>query len=230
MTLGECGSYTGFRQRMAPDNAGARTAPIHPGSAASSLGKYIAMRPHNARITAAITRNFAEANEALLKLTAYDKLNGTGFNRHAASFFSIAEKALFSDMIAGAIRIFDDHKEAGSLWYIIRCHEAAAHRAARACGIDMDELRRIVPKLRHIRDKTHFHIDKRTVEDPAMVWSDTNLSRGELTKALPNAAVLLANIRNHVYGENGDALTRYDGADVSMIVDACAEAARRAEK
>jgi len=128
------------------------------------------MRPHNARIAAAITRNFAEANEA------------------------------------------------------------AARRAARACGIDMDELQRIVPKLRHIRDKTHFHIDKRTVEDPAMVWSDANLSRGELTKALRNAAVLLANIRNHVHGENGDVLTRYDGADVSMIVDACAEAARRAEK
>jgi len=109
MTLGECGSYTGFRQRMAPDNAGARSAPTHPGSAASSLGKYLAMRPHNAGIAAAITRNFAEANEA------------------------------------------------------------AAHRAARACGIDMDELRSIVPKLRHIRDKTHFHIDKRTVEDPAMV-------------------------------------------------------------
>ena len=124
------------------------------------------MRPHNAGIAAAITRNFAEANEA------------------------------------------------------------AAHRAARTCGIDMDELRRIVPKLRHIRDKTHFHIDKRTVENPVMVWSDANLSRGELTKALRNAALLLVN----VYGENGDALTPYDGADVSMIVDACAEAARRAEK
>jgi len=47
---------------------------------------------------------------------------------------------------------------------------------------------------------------------------------------LRNATLLLANIRNHVHGENGDALTRYDGADVSMIVDACAEAARRAEK
>ena len=124
------------------------------------------MRHDDARILAAINRNFAEADSALLKLAAYNRLNQAGFTFTGMSFFVIAAQALFNDMIAGAIRIFDEHKEAGSLWYIIRCNEPAAQKAANACGIDMDELKAIVPKLRHIRDKTHFHIDKRNVENP----------------------------------------------------------------
>ena len=190
------------------------------------------MRPHNARILAAINRNFAEANDAILKLTAYNSLHQAGLNARGASFFAIADQALFNDMIAGAIRIFDEHKEAGSVWYIIRCHEAVAHTAARSCGIDMDAMRTIVPKLRHVRDKTHFHIDKRNVENPALVWSHADISIDEFTNALRNAALLLAKIKQHIYGGKMDVLTAYDGSDVRRIVDALAastDAARRPE-
>ena len=180
------------------------------------------MRPHNARILAAINRNFAEANDAILKLTAHDSLHRAGFNPTGVSFLAIADQALFNDMIAGAIRIFDEHKEAGSLWYIIRCHEAVAHAAARSCGIDMDEMRTIVPKLRHVRDKTHFHIDKRNVENPALVWSHADISIDEFTKALRNAAVLLAKIKQDIYGGKMDVLTPYEGSDVRRMVDAFA--------
>lgn len=190
------------------------------------------MRPHNARILAAINRNFAEANDAILKLTAHDSLHRAGFSPTGVSFLAIADQALFNDMIASAIRIFDEHKEAGSLWYIIRCHEAVALAAARSCAIDMDEMRTIVPKLRHVRDKTHFHIDKRNVENPALVWSHADISIDEFTKALRNAAALLAKIKQDIYGGKMDVLTWYDGSDVRRMVDgfaASTEAARRHE-
>ena len=184
------------------------------------LRKRVTMRPDNARIMAAINRNFAEANNAILKLTAHNSLNKAGFTYTGMSFFVIADQALFNDMIASAIRIFDDHKEAGSIWYIIRCHEAAAQKAAQACGVNIGEMRMIVPKLHHIRDKTHFHIDKRAVENPSLVWSHADISGDEFTKALRDAALLLAKIKQDVYGGELDKLTPYDGSDVKQIIDA----------
>ena len=178
------------------------------------------MRPDSVRIMAAINRNFAEANDAILKFIAYNSLNETGIDVTGINFFAIANQALFNDMIASAIRIFDEHKEAGSLWYIIRCHGAAAHKSASSCGIDMNEMRSIVPKLRHIRDKTHFHIDKRTVENPALVWSHADISADEFIKALRNAALLLATIKHDVYGGEMARQASYDGSDVRRIIDA----------
>ena len=186
------------------------------------------MKPNKARILAAINRNFAEANNAILKLTACNNLNNAGFSCTGMSFFVIADQALYNDMVASAIRIFDDHKEAASLWYIIRCNEAAAQKAAKACNVDIDELRKIVPKLRRIRDKTHFHIDKRTVENPSQVWGDADISGEEFTKALHAAALLLAKIKQDVYGEELDQLTPYDGSDVKQIIAVYAASKRTA--
>jgi len=185
------------------------------------------MRPADARFLAAINRNFAEANNAILKLTAYNCLNEAKFIYTGTSFFVIAHQALYNDMIANAIRIFDDHKEAGSLWYIIRCNEHAAKKAAEACGINIDDLKAIAPKLRHIRDKTHFHIDRRTVENPSLVWIDANISGHEFTNALHNAALLLAKIKQDVFGVEMDKLTPYDGSDVKHIIDAYAATQRK---
>lgn len=178
------------------------------------------MRPIEARVLAAIDRNFAEADSALLKLTAYNKLATLTMPHPGMNFFVIAQQALFNDMVASAIRIFDDHKEAGSLWYIVRCNESAAKKAAQAFGISLDELRMMVPRLRHIRDKTHFHIDRRTVENPSKVWSGADISSGELSDAFHKVALLLAHMKQELYGGEIENLTRYDGSDVQVIVDA----------
>jgi hypothetical protein len=178
------------------------------------------MKPNRARVLAALNRNFAEANNAILKLAACNSLREAGLPQAGMSFFVIADQALFNDMVASAIRLFDDHKEAGSLWYIIRCHAQVARKAAATCGISIEELCRIIPKLRHIRDKTHFHIDRRAVEEPSLVWSAADISGDELTSALHNAALLLATIKQDIYGGDLEQLTDYDGSDVQEIVDA----------
>ena len=178
------------------------------------------MKPDEARVLAALNRNFSEADHAILKLTAYNSLKRCVASSAGTRFFTIAEQTLYNDMIAGAIRIFDDHKEAGSLWYIIRCFRNVAQNIAMTCGIDMDALRKIVPKLRHIRDKTHFHIDRRTVAEPDLVWTNAGLGYDELTNALHDAATLLTKIKQEVYGGEMNRLTPYDGSDVKQIVEA----------
>lgn len=172
------------------------------------------------RLQAALKRNFAELNNAILKRTAYNQLCKAGFTYTGMSFFVIADQALFNDMIAGAIRVFDDHKDVSSIWYIIRCNEGAAKKAAAACGTSIESLRAIVPKLRHIRDKTHFHIDREAVEAPDEVWKYAGISGDELTDALYGAAALIAHIKREIYGGELDKLTPYDGSDVHQAVKA----------
>ena len=172
------------------------------------------------RLRAALKRNFAEVNNAILKRTAYNQLCTAGFNYTGMSFFVIADQALFNDMIASAILVFDDHKDVSSLWYIIRSNEAAAKKAAAACGINIEKLREIVPKLRRIRDKTHFHIDRKAVEAPKEVWKSADISGDELTDALYGAAKLITQIKKEIFGGDLEELTPYDGSDVHEIVKA----------
>jgi hypothetical protein len=179
-----------------------------------------AMKPDPTRILAALNRNWEEANNAILKLTAFNQLNKIGFSDTEISFFSIVDQALYNDILAGAIRIFDDHKEAGSLWYIVRCKASAATQAAHECGINLPQLRKIVPKLLHIRNKTHFHIDRRALDNPSAVWTDADMSGQELAQALYDAAHLLARIKQNLYGGELEQLTPYDGSDAQQIIRA----------
>jgi hypothetical protein len=182
------------------------------------------MKPDHVRVLAAIDRNFAEANDALMELTAYDSLRRARLSDARPNFFAIAEQALFNDMVAGAIRVFDDHKDVASLWYVMRCHRAVAQGAAQACGIDIDELKSITARLRHIRDKIHFHIDRHAVTEPALVWTHANISTGQFSHALHAAALLLAKIRQEVYGGEPESIAAYDGSDVERIIAAYAAA------
>lgn len=182
------------------------------------------MTAPDARLRGAIKRVFAEANKALLKRTAYNSLCTAGFTYTGISFFAIAEQALYNDLIASAIRIFDDHKDVASLWYIIRCQEGVAKTAAAKCGVNLDELRAIVPKLKHVRDKTHFHIDRKGVEQPREVWKTANITGGELTNALNDAAKLVAQIKKELFEGNLDVSTPYDGSDIKEIIDAYTKA------
>lgn len=183
-----------------------------------------AMKPDASRLRAAIDRNFSEANSALHKLTAWQCLRQAGIDEAGADFFAITRQALYNDMLAGAIRIFDDHKEAAALWYIIRCCGPFAHRAAQACGIDLDKLQKVIPKLRHVRDRFHFHIDRRSVEHTAPIWRDAGMTEEELGDALRDAARLLAKIRQESFGGELAELPVYDGSDVKRIIDAAKKA------
>lgn len=183
------------------------------------------MRPDELRVLAAIRRNFEEADQAILKLTAYRALSGApalgnGVNgmNGGADFFAIAERALYNDAVASVIRIFDDHKEAGSFWYVIRCCADAALVAAKACDISIDNLRSIAPRLQFVRNRTHFHIDKRALDNPSGVWAEAGLSVDEMDAALRAAARLLAQLKRDRYGGRLESLTPYDAADIADII------------
>lgn len=171
-------------------------------------------------LLAAIERNFAEANNAILKLTAYNELCRQDITYVRMSFFVIVQQALYNDMIAHAIKILDTHSNARGLQYIKEVNMAAFQSSARRHGIDLSELETLAAKLKRVRDKTHFHIDADSVKDPRAVWASADIDGGLFSRSLTHIAVLLAELKKHLFEGDPLEVTKYDGSDIRKIVKA----------
>ena len=60
--------------------------------------------------------------------------------------------------------------------------------------INITELECVSDKLKHIRDKTHFHIDADGMLDTKAVWEEANLSGKELSAAIDAVWAILKNL------------------------------------
>jgi len=107
--------------------------------------------------------------------------------------------ALFNDYIAHSIKVLEDRGNAASCWYLYRSRQDVFDAAAREFAIDLAKILAMTKKLKHVRDKTHFHIDRNGVLDPKVVWSDADINGKELADVvvlvwgLLNAARILLN-------------------------------------
>jgi hypothetical protein len=172
------------------------------------------------RLLSAIERNLAEISNALLKITAHDQLCRTEFTYCGPSFFLIAMDALVNDAFAHVIRVLDEHDDAASFWYIKNCKEKVVRVAAQEAGFDVDQLRDLSSQLKIVRDRTHFHIDKRDVVDPEAVWKRANLTGMALISQLRGLADTLARTKQALIGGERSGVTAYDGSDVPKIISA----------
>jgi len=60
---------------------------------------------------------------------------------------------------------------------------------------DFFKISKVSEKLKHIRDKTHFHIDTSGVLDAKAVWREAGLSGKELSAAVDAAWHLLTDLQ-----------------------------------
>jgi hypothetical protein len=174
------------------------------------------------RYLSAIRRNLAETNNAILKRRALTGLYSID-SAHGLDFFRIAAHALYNDLVSHALRVFDRNGQSASFWYVVRTDEAIAKRAARRHGVSLDEIERLSEQFKHIRDKTHFHIDRDAVMDPSKVWSTAGLTGDELGYVLESAWKVLAGIWHELRGESFE-IPEYDGSDVGKIIRAYSKA------
>lgn len=151
---------------------------------------------------------------ALLGLHSADSSHAGPLN-----FFEIAAHALYNDLVAHAARVFDRHPDAASFWYVVRCDEASARAQATALGVDLDQLGALADKLKGIRDKTHFHIDKKAVTDPKLVWAAAEINGDAFGSGLEGAFRVLAGLhfKRHRVTKS---VPEYDGSDAIKIMRA----------
>ena len=146
----------------------------------TSQGSQDAM--NDSRYKQAIERNLAELQRAILNRSTLVSLGAEGRISHL--FLKLIYFALFNDYIAHCIKVFERGSRAASFWYIYRTDRKPLDGYARRNNISVATLEQVSKKLTHLRNKTHFHIDKEGVFDPKAVWLEAGLSGSELSNAV----------------------------------------------
>jgi hypothetical protein len=170
------------------------------------------------RFRVAVSRNTAEAHNAILKRRALMGLHSAN-SAHSLDFFVIAAQSLFNDVVAHAMRLFDRSSQSASFWYVTRCDIKTYEASANARGISTEKLVDLAARFKGIRDQTHFHIDRDAVFDPKSVWSAAGITGDELRWALESAYAILSDIQFALSGER-PSLPDYDGSDAPKIIRA----------
>ena len=148
------------------------------------------------RYSKAIERNLAEMQRAILNRTTLlgiERSKGVG-----ALFLQLAYLALFNDYVARCIKVFEQGKKAASFWYIYRSDPGIINAFAKKEKIDLDTINAVSAKLKHIRDKTHFHIDADGVLDTKAIWRDADLTGKQLSKAVDDAWAILVHLQQQL--------------------------------
>ena len=168
------------------------------------------------RYEKAIKRNLDELHHAILERKALVGLRNVE-SFHAWDFFRITGYALFNDIVSHTIKVFEDSSRSTSFWYLEKSDKAAMNRAARATGVQIKDIKDLCAGLEHIRNKTHFHIDKDAILNPQKVWKDADVKDDDLETLLESAARILIHLLKEKTGIEYD-VPKYGGTDVEEII------------
>lgn len=176
------------------------------------------MVPDPTRLQRAISRNIAESSNAILKRRAIVGLH-SAHSAHGLDFFRIAEHALFNDMLAHAMRVLDLSGGAASFWYVYRCCDKEIDAFATANNISIERIKELAKRLKCVRDKTHFHIDRHAVLNPTAVWAAAGVTGDDLGWLLESTFACLAEASAVNCGFRPE-VPDYDGTDAARIIRA----------
>jgi len=179
----------------------------------------------DAKYIKAIARNFNEIANAIQKrqvlvtVEEYAKKNGRIFF-YGASFFDLAVKALFNDVMAHLIKVLDANKDSATFWYVFQNGQNQIVALRSYSKEKISFLQDLSEKVKHVRDKTHFHIDKEGVINPEVIWEEAGISGNDLGRGLEYLFDVLLELKNLIRKEN---MTKdnyfYDGCDVAKLLD-----------
>jgi hypothetical protein len=170
---------------------------------------------------AALKRNLNELVIAELEFDAYREIGDKLLLDWYDSFFVLAQDALFNDMVAHMIKVLDQNSQSATFWYIFRYKSEEAKKFVRKENIDFMAIYDIAEKLKIVRDKTHFHIDKKDVRNPKAVWSSANITYDELQESMQSVYMIL----NHLHAKEFDfEFSKPKIEDLQYIIQAAVDA------
>ena len=172
----------------------------------------------------AIRRNLWEIQQARLTwcvLCAFDRhLKNREIYHLPPSFFSIAQDALYDSTLMHAIKVLDRNRDSATFWGIFDTALDKIRRLNCYTEEKMVHLAKLEPKLKLVRDKTLFHIDKGAVLDPPAIWREAGIAPDEFKSGLEYVWEILRGLHIAEFNrEYSDLCERYKGEDVAQILD-----------
>ena len=178
----------------------------------------LAKRKLPERFYRALFRNLNEIRTAILERKALIGLESTG-SKHGLDFFKLSHLALYNDMTSRFVRVLDKDPASATFWYLRRSDQKNIDRFAKEKAYDLDKLNILADKLKKIRDKTLFHIDKKEGLVPRDVWEEADISHREFGEALEHVFEILQYTRK-IHSGKELAMPEYDGSDATKLVNA----------
>jgi hypothetical protein len=177
------------------------------------------------RYKKAIIRNLYEVAHALLELKVLKEYEKYRVENEiwicGESFFGISERAIYNDMIAHAIKVLVmDKFDSTTFWYVLDITKTTGTLLTIYSEDRINSLKTLSEKLKIIRDKTHFHIDKIGVLDPHKIWDQANIKGNELEGALQYLFSFLNELHGIIFNKSFLFQPEdYEGKDVSKLLD-----------
>jgi len=173
------------------------------------------------KLRSALDKVMLELTNCILKRRAFNKFVSLKI-AHGLDFFRICAYALRNDLYAGAYRAFDIHKDAASFWYIKNIAPNEFSKALSASRISIDKIEELAEKLKPIRDRVHFHVDRRDLTDPNKAWKDADLTGNEFIFLTEKAHEVLRIMYLNLTGSDRP-IPEYYGDDIEKIITAYKE-------
>lgn len=142
---------------------------------------------------------------------------------HGNDLFRFSFFALSNDTFAHAMKVLDRHRKSASFWYIYKQKKQEIQEFCVSNSISFDEIKSLSGKLRHVRNRTHFHIDPRDVFDPTAVWKQAKINNSRFTAVLDALWKILDHFYTQEHGVSFGELD-YDGSEVGPILRAVRDA------
>ena len=134
---------------------------------------------------------FAIANTSIVSAMGRSK------TAHSFDFFRLAMMALHYDRVARAAKVFDRTRGVAGYFYLVKRKPDALKGTS---ATDLAQLEVVADGIKHIRNKTHFHLDQVGVLNPAAVWRKANITESQFRSALVTAAAVLDQMYRAEFG------------------------------
>ncbi len=171
------------------------------------------------KIREALWRNLNELRYAISMRNCLNEFT-TAAPETNWGFFTYCTIALYNDIFSHEIKVLDKHKKAASFWYIRNCNFDLVNKLMEKHNISIEEIEELSYKLKLIRDKTHFHIDKSGVIDPSVIWNEANIKGDYINEIIDKLYKVMNDVYREKYGcDFGQPI--HDGKDAGIIVEAC---------
>jgi hypothetical protein len=161
----------------------------------------------------AVHRCCDEIGRSILYLKAIRAIH-EGETSHGIDFIHLALLALHDQMVAHTIKVLLKKEQAG-FWYLYREYESDCQQFCRERGYDVDvDIAALEPGLRHVRNKTHFHLDREGVQDPRAIWTKAGVTWRQIERALTVCYAILDFLHEKLRGTKFP-MPEYDGSDAA---------------
>ncbi|MFZ3072359.1 MAG: hypothetical protein WA162_03875 [Thermodesulfobacteriota bacterium] len=149
-----------------------------------------------------LNRNLNEVRDAWFEWRSLMAIESVQHPFPDSTFFDIIHSALFNCAIGHLMKVLDQHKDSASFWYIYNYKQPEINAQPRNTE-RLKKLKHLASpdRLKHIRDKTHFHIDKNAVVDPKQVWRNAGITSKEIYSALLDMIAILQPLFKKEFGE-----------------------------